>query len=200
LIYPGTCRHGLHGQAARAWRFAVPLAQANPLAHWIDRRLGPQQQDVAAAVGDFVLKRADAYFSYQLAVVLDDAEQGVTHVVRGADLADNTPRQILLQRALNLPTPRYLHTPLVRGADGDKLSKQNGAAALNTRQPLPALNAAASVLGMPAQTGSVAQALQLWVKAWSQCYPEPPVPGATPHPCELGDGKRQPTSSRSSDC
>ncbi len=85
----------------------------------------------------------------QLAVVVDDGSQGVTHVVRGEDLADNTPRQILLQRALGLPTPAYLHTPLVQAADGQKLSKQNGAAALDLRDPLAALQAAAEPLGLP---------------------------------------------------
>ena len=93
---------------------------------WLDRRLGAQHQDVARAVGDFVLKRADGVFAYQLAVVVDDAEQGVTDVVRGEDLADSTARQILLQRLLGVATPRYLHTPLVRTADGAKLSKQTG--------------------------------------------------------------------------
>ncbi len=94
------------------------------------------EQDVATEVGDFVLQRADGPFAYQLAVVVDDAAQQVSHVVRGADLADNTARQILLQRALGLPTPRYLHTPLVLGKDGQKLSKQNGAQAVDTRRPL----------------------------------------------------------------
>ena len=98
-----------------------------------------------------MLKRADGCFAYQLAVVVDDAAQGITHVVRGEDLADNTARQILLQRALGLPTPRYLHTPLVLGANGEKLSKQNGAQALDTRDPLAALNRAAAVLGLSAQ-------------------------------------------------
>src|SRR5674476_1399762 len=91
----------------------------------------------------FVLKRADGFWAYQLAVVVDDAAQGITHIVRGQDLADNTARQILLQHALGLPTPRYLHTPLVLGANGEKLSKQNGAQPLNTADPLAALNNAA---------------------------------------------------------
>jgi glutamyl-Q tRNA(Asp) synthetase len=103
---------------------------------WVDRRLGPAEQDVAREVGDFVLKRADGLWAYQLAVVVDDADQGITDVVRGEDLADNTPRQILLQRALGLTTPRYLHTPLVLGPNGEKLSKQNGAAALDVAHPL----------------------------------------------------------------
>ncbi len=167
LIYPGTCRHGLHGRSARAWRFAA----ASETVLWTDRRLGLQQQDVSLQVGDFVLKRADGVFAYQLAVVVDDAAQGVSHVVRGEDLADNTPRQILLQRALGLPTPHYLHTPLVRGADGDKLSKQNQAQALDTRAPLAALNAAATVLALPAMSGTRAEALQAWVRAWADRTP-----------------------------
>ena len=163
LVYPGTCRAGLRGKPARAWRFATPAG----VLHWNDRLLGAQQQDVATEVGDFVLRRADGYFAYQLAVVVDDAAQGVTHVVRGADLADNTARQILLQRALGLPTPQYLHTPLVRGADGEKLSKQNAAQALDTHDALAALNGAAQVLGLPkSSTTDKAQALGDWVNAW----------------------------------
>jgi glutamyl-Q tRNA(Asp) synthetase len=137
---------------------------------WTDRRLGAQQQDVSTEVGDFVLKRADGLFAYQLAVVVDDANQGVTHVVRGEDLADNTPRQMLLQRALKLPTPQYLHAPLVLGADGDKLSKQNGAQALDTREPLAALNAAAAVLGLHPMSGTQGEALHAWVRAWADRY------------------------------
>jgi glutamyl-Q tRNA(Asp) synthetase len=170
LIYPGTCRHGLHGRAARAWRLTT---EATAPLHWHDHRLGEQSQDVAAEVGDFILKRADGCFAYQLAVVVDDAAQGVSDVVRGEDLADNTARQILLQRALNLPTPRYLHTPLVLGANGEKLSKQNGAQALDTQQPLAALNRAATVLGL-AEQHEPAAAMANWVTQWRSLYNLPP--------------------------
>jgi glutamyl-Q tRNA(Asp) synthetase len=191
LIYPGTCRAGLHGKRARTWRFKADFYKENwPLAlmeqaqsapdfeenqsiHWMDRRLGQQEQDVPKAVGDFVLKRADGCFAYQLAVVLDDADQGITDVVRGEDLADNTARQILLQRALHLPMPRYLHTPLVLGANGEKLSKQNGAQALDLIQPMHALNQAAAVLGLTASEAAFpAEALPGWVSQW-QAKPHP---------------------------
>jgi glutamyl-Q tRNA(Asp) synthetase len=170
LVYPGSCRQApTHPMArAHAWRLRtdlVPGSQGQSGSAQItsqDRRLGPQAQDVAQAVGDFVLQRADSCWTYQLAVVVDDAAQGISHVVRGQDLADNTARQIWLQRCLGLPTPHYLHTPLVLGADGAKLSKQNGAQPLDTSNPLQALNAAASALGWPAQTGSVPEALAAW--------------------------------------
>ncbi|PKO61809.1 MAG: tRNA glutamyl-Q(34) synthetase GluQRS [Betaproteobacteria bacterium HGW-Betaproteobacteria-18] len=170
LIYPGTCRAGLQGKPARAWRFRT---QAESLLHWQDRRLGAQSQDVAYEVGDFILKRADGCFAYQLAVVVDDGAQGITDVARGADLADNTARQILLQRALHLPTPRYLHTTLVLGANGEKLSKQNGAQALDTRHPLAALNQAAAVLGLT-QQHEPADALAHWVAQWKCLYNHAP--------------------------
>jgi glutamyl-Q tRNA(Asp) synthetase len=165
-VYPGTCRPergGLQGRTARAWRFHIAAGQ--PPLHWTDAALGPQEQDVAAEVGDFVLRRADGLWAYQLAVVVDDAAQGISHVVRGADLADNTPRQMLLQQALGLPTPQYRHTPLVLGANGEKLSKQNGAQALDLSDPLAALNQAAACLGLPpaAKGSSVSQALAGWV-------------------------------------
>ncbi|MBC7444863.1 MAG: tRNA glutamyl-Q(34) synthetase GluQRS [Polaromonas sp.] len=199
LVYPGTCRQGLKGRPARAWRFRTdkneqkwldvqaqqPSSAIDLIAHharhasgdlqaqlvWQDRRLGPQGQDVCRDVGDFVLRRADGLWAYQLAVVVDDAAQGITHVVRGADLADNTARQILLQQALSLPTPRYLHTPLVRGANGDKLSKQHGAPPLDLHDPLQALNPAARLLGLPRQTGLAADALAAWVNAWRDTMP-----------------------------
>ena len=111
---------------------------------------GPQEQDVAAAAGDFVLLRADGCWAYQLAVVVDDADQGITDVVRGADLLDSTPRQILLRRALGLPTPRYAHLPLLLDAGGRKLSKSDAATPLDPANPLPALRAAWVALGQPA--------------------------------------------------
>lgn len=169
LVYPGTCRHGLGGRPARAWRF---LTTSQPV-QWQDRRMGPQQQDVQAEIGDFVLKRADGLWAYQLAVVVDDGAQGITHVVRGADLADNTARQILLQRALELPTPRYLHTPLVLGPNGEKLSKQNGAVPLPTNDPLATLNQAALVLGLEPQHGSAGDALAAWIARWRDSYNRP---------------------------
>jgi glutamyl-Q tRNA(Asp) synthetase len=169
LTYPGTCRQGLRGQPVRAWR----LRTEHQAVSWTDRRLGPQSQDVEQEVGDFVLKRADGLFAYQLAVVVDDGAQGITHIVRGEDLADNTARQILLQRHLSLPTPSYLHTPLVLGANGEKLSKQNGAQALDTREPLAALNAAAAVLGLQVQAGSVIDWLNQATAQWRQTYLAP---------------------------
>ena len=191
-VYPGTCRTGLQGKTPRSWRFNttefvqnVPLAQIEQgfdaiyfdrsgVMHWHDRRLGAQQQDVAGAVGDFVLLRADGLWAYQLAVVVDDAAQGITHVVRGEDLADNTPRQIALQQALGLRTPQYLHTPLVLGDDGEKLSKQNGAKTVDVSHPVRALVQAAQALGLPdaelSRHTTVAAVLQQCVALWQRHY------------------------------
>ena len=177
LPYPGTCRAGLNGRVARAWRLRC-AGDTPSMVHWHDRALGPQQQDVPAVVGDFVLKRADGLWAYQLAVVVDDAAQGVTHVVRGQDLADNTPRQLLLQRALQLPTPLYLHTPLVLAADGQKLSKQTGAQPLDVLggaiSALAALDMAGRVLGLPhlraqAPAQWLAQAVPVWAGIINGC-------------------------------
>ena len=181
-VYPGTCRPQRGAEPApvpgqpHAWRLDVAAClqrqglPADAATVWNDRRLGAQQQVVTQAVGDFVLRRADGLWAYQLAVVVDDADQGITHVVRGEDLADNTARQIVLQQALGLPTPRYLHTPLVRGTNGEKLSKQNGAEALpegQEPQALANLQAAARVLDLPpAQAATPHQALAQWTDAW----------------------------------
>jgi glutamyl-Q tRNA(Asp) synthetase len=153
LVYPGTCRHGmtqaLAPSAQPAWRFIT-------------------SGEVKNQIGDFVLKRADGCFTYQLAVVVDDALQGITHVVRGTDLLDNTPRQIALLQALGYLKPQYLHTPLVKAEDGEKLSKQNGAAALDVTNPMTALNLAANILGLIEQTRSVEAALSSWTIEWEK--------------------------------
>ncbi len=194
-VYPGTCRAGLNGKPARAVRL-----YAQGVVHWIDRRRGAQQQDVAVDVGDFVLKRADGLWAYQLAVVVDDAAQAITHVVRGEDLADNTARQILLQRALGLATPQYLHTPLVLADDGHKLSKQNGATALaldDDAAVLRALQQATRVLGLHAAcsgsdrpgltaTESVPEFLARAVQAWAGIIAAVSIPPATPTPTRFG--------------
>ncbi len=179
LIYPGTCRDGLHGKTARAWRLRVPdehpdapQTAGNPaLIRFDDRWQGPQQQDLASDVGDFVLLRADGQWAYQLAVVVDDAAQGITHIVRGADLLDSTARQIWLQRCLNVPTPAYLHVPVVANADGEKLSKQTGAQALDASRPLEALLAAARHLGLDLRDAAPASldAFQIdAIEAWKR--------------------------------
>lgn len=130
-VYPGTCRDGIAaGKVARAIRFRAP---AEVIA-FDDRIAGRIEEHVAGRTGDFVVRRADGLFAYQLAVVVDDAEQGVTQVVRGADLLHSTPRQIALQRALGYPTPEYAHVPLVVSPDGSKLGKRDGAL------PLPSLD------------------------------------------------------------
>ena len=164
LVYPGTCRAGLHGKPARAWRFRVPEG----VVAWTDRRTGVHLQDVTQEVGDFVLKRADGLFAYQLAVVVDDAEQGITHVVRGEDLVDNTPRQLLLQRALGVREPSYLHAPLVLGENGEKLSKQNGAEALQLSDPVAAVASALRTLGMACAGDTLADVLGGAVQQWRQ--------------------------------
>lgn len=149
-IYPGTCRPGLApGKKGRILRLRVPdRGQDNEYIHFEDRRLGHQAQHLSSAVGDFVLRRADGYWAYQLAVVVDDAAQGVTHVVRGADLLESTARQIYLQHLLGYPQPTYLHLPLVNNALGEKLSKQNGAQALDMTHPLSELMHGAQFLGL----------------------------------------------------
>lgn len=146
--YLGTCRHGLPpGRQARAWR----LRLGDEAVEFEDRWLGPQRQHPIEDCGDFVLRRADGVWAYQLAVVVDDAEAGVTDIVRGADLLSSTGRQILLQKALGYPTPRYMHLPLLMGENGQKLSKQNGAPAIDDSGRVDAvdiLNDACRLLGL----------------------------------------------------
>lgn len=161
-VYPGTCRGGLHGKAARSWR----LRTQGAVVQWNDRRLGAQRQDIAHEVGDYALKRADGFWTYQLAVVVDDADSGITDVVRGEDLASNTARQILLQQRLGLATPRYLHAPLVLAGDGRKLSKQNGAVPVDVASPLLALRNAGAVLGVDSEDTQVASWLATAIAAW----------------------------------
>jgi len=146
IVYPGTCRlHAGSRHEACAWRVRVGEASI----HFHDRVRGDLQQDLARTVGDFVVKRADGLFAYQLAVVVDDAFQGVTHVVRGADLLWNISRQIYLQRLLGLPTPIYAHVPLITNAAGQKLSKQTLAPALPERDRRAVLAQALAALGHP---------------------------------------------------
>jgi glutamyl-Q tRNA(Asp) synthetase len=121
-VYPGTCRKGLPaGREARAWR----VRTAGAAIEFVDLLQGRVRQDLDREIGDFVLFRADQVFAYHLACTIDDSAQGITHVVRGADLLASTPRQIYLQRLLGLSTPDYLHLPIALNAAGEKLSKQN---------------------------------------------------------------------------
>jgi len=157
-IYPGTCRTGLApGKTPRALR----LRTGGEEIAFTDRVQGPQRQILEREIGDFVLLRADGQFAYQLAVVVDDAEQGVTDVVRGADLLDSTPRQIFLQRLLGYPMPRYLHVPAAVNEAGEKLSKQTGALPVDIKRKAEELARALTFLGQP-ETDDPAQAVANW--------------------------------------
>lgn len=152
VIYPGTCRPGPATQvkpgtdrrSGRALRLRVPPSGQS--IEFMDRRLGPLSQDLGGEVGDFVLQRQDGFWSYQMAVAVDDGAQQITHVVRGEDLIDSTARQIYLHRLLHQSPPVWLHAPVVRNANGEKLSKQTGASALDLTQPLRTLQTAAGLL------------------------------------------------------
>ena len=169
-VYPGTCRAlGLSNDVAGADRLRVP---ARTIA-FDDRVMGRIEQDLARDVGDFVLKRRDGLFAYQLAVVIDDADQGITDVVRGADLLLSTPRQVLLQERLGIPTPRYLHIPVAAHADGQKLSKQSLAGAVDPSRPREALAKALKFLGQGVTEGYSAEAV---VAAAAKCWNPSGVP------------------------
>jgi len=169
-IYPGTCRDGLApGRTTRSLRVRVP-GEGEDVITFTDRFAGAVRQRLASESGDFVLKRADGYWAYQLAEVVDDADQGVTDIVRGADLLDSTPRQIYLQRLLGVPAPRYLHVPVVRNENGEKLSKQTGALAVlpgDETTAVAALLDAARLLGLPLdRADSLAAFWQAAIPAW----------------------------------
>ena len=166
-VYPGTCRKGTHGRAVRSLRFRVP----DGIISFIDRWQGTFSQDVHHDVGDFVLRRADGLWAYQLAVVVDDIATGITDIVRGADLVDNTPRQILLTQALSNTPCRYMHIPLVLNDRAEKLSKQQGARHVDTTDPLASLEVAGLHLGLPkigadTLTAYLQEATRLWAERW----------------------------------
>lgn len=168
LRYPGSCRNGpRHRKGPFAYRFRVP---PEPL-HFHDALQGELSTDLEKTLGDFVVKRRDGLFAYQLAVVADDAEQGITHVVRGADLLFNTPRQIAVQNALDLPTPHYMHLPLATDAAGRKLSKATQAPAIDSLPPSQALWKALEFLHQtppPELAGAPPSELWNWAtKRWS---------------------------------
>jgi glutamyl-Q tRNA(Asp) synthetase len=160
MIYPGTCRHGNHQEnKPSAWRMRVN----DNIVSFNDRSLGHIQHILSKDTGDFVVKRADGLFAYQLAVVVDDANQGITDIVRGADLLNSTTRQIYLQQALDLTTPSYLHIPIVKNAQGEKLSKQTLAKPLPLDNIQSTLFATFGFLGLqPPQTIKNATSSEMW--------------------------------------
>lgn len=163
--YRGRCRHAnLSESESRAWRVRV----SNEEVCFEDRVQGRHCQRLDEAVGDFVILRADGLFAYQLAVVVDDAEQGITDVVRGADLLDSTPRQMWLQRLLRYPTPSYLHVPVIVNEAGQKLSKQTLAAPVNPADPIPTLRKVVRVLGQSDPvTDNLAEFWRTAIAAWN---------------------------------
>jgi glutamyl-Q tRNA(Asp) synthetase len=180
MVYPGTCRPhriGTYDEIERsstevAWRLALSPGLTM---HFEDLALGEQTQDLNQEVGDFVLRRRDSIFTYQLAIVVDDAKQGITHIVRGADLLDNTARQIYLQRVLEYVTPSYLHLPLVLDEYGEKLSKQTLASTIHTenaQQALRELRKAARHLGLrdlpDGKETSITEWLLAAIQAWDR--------------------------------
>ncbi len=175
-IYPGHCRHGIR-QPGRPATIRLRVGDA-PLA-FQDALRGPYEQRLDQEVGDFVIRRADGLFAYQLAVVVDDAAQGITQVVRGSDLLDSTPRQIHLQNLLGLPTPLYTHLPVAVDRHGHKLGKQTGAAPLDLDKPGLALMAALHFLGQnppPDLSGAPPPAILAWARACWRLERVPAIP------------------------
>lgn len=172
-VYPGTCREGIapgreRADARHAWRVRTDSAPYS----FEDLAQGVLEQSLETEIGDFVVARADGVIAYQLAVVVDDAAQGVTEVVRGADLLLSTPRQLHLQRLLGLPTPRYLHHPVAVTADGSKLSKQHRAAPLDMARPGANLTRALELLGQR-PPAALAEAAVATVLAWAEAHWDP---------------------------
>ncbi|MFA5684576.1 MAG: tRNA glutamyl-Q(34) synthetase GluQRS [Lysobacteraceae bacterium] len=179
MLFPCRCSrsdlaatHGIHRACVArpsaphpAWRLRI----ADGEIAFRDRRLGDIREDTGRTVGDVVLRRSDGLYAYQLAVVVDDAAQGITDVVRGADLLDSTARQIAVQRALGLPTPRYLHLPLALGPDGEKLSKSLAACPVDVDQPVATLSAAWRFL-LPDLPVPVENALPAWLDRAAERY------------------------------
>ncbi|MEX0615620.1 MAG: tRNA glutamyl-Q(34) synthetase GluQRS [Methylophaga sp.] len=162
LIYPGICRNGLQGKPARSWRLLVPEVAISVE----DKIQSIVQQHLSHDVGDFILRRADGIFAYQLAVVADDAWQGVTHIVRGADLLESTPRQVLLQRYLNYSEPSYAHLPVATDHGGRKLSKQNRAEPVRVEENGRVLCEVLTLLGLQPPTDlGTATLTDIW--AWA---------------------------------
>jgi glutamyl-Q tRNA(Asp) synthetase len=183
VAYPGTCRAGLpEGCAARSWRLSVPDRELC----FEDRVQGMQRQNLAHELGDFILLRADGQYAYQLAVVLDDAAQGVTAVVRGADLLDSTPRQMWLQQRLGVPVPSYAHLPVATNAAGEKLSKQTQAAAVDATRGSRVLAEVLDFLGHPVpaalRTAPLAEFWPWAISVWSVAK-VPAVRGIFPGQC-----------------
>lgn len=187
-VYPGTCRNGLPPDIRpRAWRLRTRPEETG----FEDRLQGRIVQQLERDVGDFVLLRADGQYAYQLAVVVDDAAQGITDIVRGADLLDSTPRQIWLQHCLGLPTPRYAHLPVVCNAAGEKLSKQTRAPALDPRESGTQLRHALAFLGQELPPASADASLsELWNWARTHWQFE-----RIPHQRAIAPGDQRPSSS-----
>jgi glutamyl-Q tRNA(Asp) synthetase len=182
-VYPGICRNGIPRAHAQRTQRSLRVRVSDETIAFVDRLQGPQAQALQHDVGDFVVRRADGLFAYQLAVVVDDAAQGVTSVVRGADLLASTPRQIFLQRALDLPTPSYLHVPVVLDHAGHKLSKQTKADPVGG-DACAALVRAWRLLGQPAPATAPVVPAQFWMhalRAWTPARLPPVAMLPMPH-------------------
>jgi glutamyl-Q tRNA(Asp) synthetase len=170
--------------APLAWRGALRVLAPTGDIGFVDRALGDYRQDLAREVGDYVVWRVEGWAAYHLAVVVDDGAQGITDIVRGADLVDSTPRQLHLQQLLGLPRPGYLHVPVVVDESGRKLSKSDRARPVDASDPLPALHAALAFLGLPGLgAGDVTTVLASAIPAWAERHPRgvvaPPVLGGS---------------------